>query len=65
VLDDAHDNVTPLRPPIREELEPRELRGAGTSTAGIEHADGEFISPYDDEFEVPAFIRRARHSELG
>lgn len=65
VIEEAHDNVTPLRPPIREELEPRELRGPGMSTAGIEHADGEFISPYDDEFEVPAFIRRARHSELG
>src|SRR5262245_19327600 len=37
VVEEAHhDNVTPLRPPIREELEPRELRGPGTSTAGIE-----------------------------
>jgi cell division protein FtsZ len=65
VIEDPHDNVTPLRPPIREELEPRELRGPGLSTAGIEQSDSEFISPYDDEFEVPAFIRRARHSELG
>jgi len=59
------DNVTPLRPPIREEIDPPDLLNYPTSSAGIEHTEGEFISPYDDEFEVPAFIRRSRRTELG
>jgi len=63
IEDPRPDNVTPLRPPLREDLE-AEMPYANSS-GGIEHSDGDFISPFDDEFEVPAFIRRSRTTEIG
>ena len=51
----ALDNVTPIRPPLRDEATADEL---GTSGRGRpETGSGDFISPFDDELEVPAFLR--------
>ena len=54
---DALANVTPIRPPLREETTPEAL-----TEATMPSAEGsDFISPFDEEYDVPAFIRRARH----
>ena len=63
--EDALDNVTPLHPPIREgddalELGPESLAESTLETG--EAAADEFISPFDEEFDVPAFIRKTRDS---
>jgi cell division protein FtsZ len=58
------DNVTPLRPPLREEASPETLMNAtlpaemepGVRPAGVR--EEEFMSPFNDELDVPAFIRR-------
>lgn len=59
----ALDNVTPLHPPARDGEETAgqgpESLAESTLEAG-EALDGEFISPYDEELEVPAFIRKTR-----
>ncbi len=58
------DNVPPLPPPTREE-EPAghipESLAESTLEAGDADRD-EFISPFDEEFDVPAFIRKTRDS---
>ncbi len=49
------NNVTPLRP--REE-------GIGVGLVDTPVARSEdFLSPFEEEYDVPAFIRRARHGE--
>jgi cell division protein FtsZ len=54
-------NVTPLRPPVREELaapaEPPISAHAGSGGS-------DFLSPFEEELEVPAFIRRGRQDGL-
>jgi hypothetical protein len=63
--DESHDNVTPLRPPGRSDLEGSgERDGMLDSTLGSgEDLDGDFMSPFPEEenLEVPAFLRRGRH----
>lgn len=62
------DNVTPLRPPLREEASPETLMNAtlpaemepGVRPAGVR--EEEFMSPFNDELDVPAFIRRSKNS---
>ncbi len=51
-------NVTPIRPPLREEGTPEAL-----TEATIPSAEGrdDFISPFEEEYDVPAFIRRSKH----
>jgi cell division protein FtsZ len=56
--DDALTNVTPIRPPLREDATPEALTEA---TLPASEAKDEFISPFDEEYDVPAFIRRSRH----
>jgi cell division protein FtsZ len=51
------DNVTLLRPPQKEEMGIEDL--AEATAPPLQRAD-EFLSPFDDELDVPAFIRRAR-----
>jgi cell division protein FtsZ len=61
------DNVTHLRPPLREEASPETLMDA-TLPAELEpggrpaemQEDG-FVSPFNDELDVPAFIRRHKN----
>jgi cell division protein FtsZ len=54
------DNVTPLRPPDRSEIESStDLTEATFSTAVESNASDELLSPFDDEYDVPAFIRRS------
>jgi cell division protein FtsZ len=61
------DNVTPLRPPLREEASPETLMDEtlpaelepGVGPAGLR--GGEFMSPFHDELDVPAFIRRSKN----
>jgi cell division protein FtsZ len=63
----SSDNVTPLRPPLREEASPETLMNAslppemepGVRPAGVR--EEEFMSPFNDELDVPAFIRRSRN----
>ncbi len=55
-------NVTPLRPPPREDPGERErdrvAEPPASASAAVPGADG-FLSPFDEELDVPAFIRRA------
>jgi cell division protein FtsZ len=63
------DNVTPLRPPLREEASPETLMDAtlpaemeaGVRPAGAGAQDEAFMSPFNDEFDVPAFLRRHKN----
>ncbi|MFQ5697860.1 MAG: cell division protein FtsZ [Myxococcota bacterium] len=61
-------NVTPLRPPLRDEPSPETLAEATIAQDPTERlvspSEGEFLSPFQDEFEVPAFLRHPR-SENG
>ncbi|MFQ5515711.1 MAG: cell division protein FtsZ [Myxococcota bacterium] len=54
------DNVTPLRPQRREEAGLEDLTDL-TSPPVARSED--FLSPFEEEYDVPAFIRRARHEE--
>ena len=68
------DNVTPLHPPVREDVEPEEVQpeplgtqglgaeGLADSTLEVQGTRDDFISPFDEEFDVPAFIRKTRES---
>lgn len=53
-------NVTPLRPPGRE-ANPEGLTDA-TLPAGSLRGD-DFMSPFEEEYDVPAFIRKSRDGE--
>ena len=61
----ALDNVTPLHPPVREDGQeaghgPEALAESTLEADDLD--DDEFISPFDEEFDVPAFIRKTRDS---
>ena len=61
----ALDNVTPLHPPTREDEEAAGLGPESLAESTLETdeaAEDEFISPFDEEFDVPAFIRKTRDS---
>ncbi len=63
--EDALDNVTPLRPPTREDGDAVDLGPESLAESTLETdeaAEDEFISPFDEEFDVPAFIRKTRDS---
>jgi cell division protein FtsZ len=54
-------NVTPLRPPPREDaaLERERLAEPPASASAAAAAGDGFLSPFEEELDVPAFIRRA------
>jgi cell division protein FtsZ len=54
-------NVTPLRPPPREDVAlERERLAEPPASASAAAAGGDgFLSPFEEELDVPAFIRRA------
>ncbi len=55
----ANDNVTPLRPPDRVEIENTDDLTDATFAAKAEEPESdELLSPFDDEYDVPAFMRR-------
>ncbi len=51
----ALDNVTPLRPPLRAEATANDLAVAPRSR--YDSGGGDFISPFEEELDVPAFLR--------
>ena len=51
----ALDNVTPLRPPLRAEATANDLAEAPRSR--YDSGGGDFISPFEEELDVPAFLR--------
>jgi hypothetical protein len=53
-------NVTPLRPPVREEASVPQLSADPPLSAHAAGGSSEFLSPFEEELEVPAFIRRGR-----
>ena len=58
---EAHGNVTPPRPPDRSEIETDgELCEATFRGSREQHGGDELLSPFDDEYDVPAFIRRSQ-----
>ena len=63
LADPALGNVTPIRPPGREELGP-EILEATLAPPGARTRSDEFLSPFDEEYDVPAFIRKARDEEV-
>jgi cell division protein FtsZ len=50
-------NVTPIRPPLRGASSPEGLTEATLPGA---NAESDFMSPFDEELDVPAFIRRPK-----
>ena len=52
----SYDNVMPIRPPQRSEA--REAVSEGSLPTAS--ADEAFLSPFEEEYDVPAFIRRSR-----
>jgi cell division protein FtsZ len=58
------DNVTPLRPPLRDDVASERLAdatpGRGPQPAARAERSDDLFSPFEDELDVPAFIRRAR-----
>lgn len=59
-VEEPADNVTPLRPPDRDLIdqgEPGELTVADQQPAPRAERD-DLLSPFEDELDVPAFIRR-------
>ena len=63
--EESLDNVTPLHPPAREDGDAAELGPESLAESTLETgeaAEAEFISPFDEEFDVPAFIRKTRDS---
>ncbi|MEE9279362.1 MAG: cell division protein FtsZ [Myxococcota bacterium] len=61
----ALDNVTPLHPPAREGEDAMGQGPESLAESTLEAGDAvedDFISPFDEEFDVPAFIRKARDS---
>ena len=62
-LESEIDNVTPLRPPTRQhEAAAAASPDALAATTLETNADQDFISPFDEEYDVPAFIRKTRES---
>jgi cell division protein FtsZ len=55
---DAAANVTPIRPPLREEATPETLTESTLPTSA--ESKSSFLSPFEEEYDVPAFIRRGR-----
>ncbi len=54
------DNVTPLRPPDRNEIEHgHDLTDATFIRASESPGTDDLLSPFEDEYDVPAFMRRA------
>jgi cell division protein FtsZ len=61
-------NVTPLRPPIRSEIRAEELDDEPAPVLNVaRRAEREdFLSPYEEELDVPAFLRRRQDTgQLG
>jgi cell division protein FtsZ len=64
--DSIVDNVTPIRPPLREEASPESLMDATLPpepepvVQAKSEAEDDFISPFQDELDVPAFLRRTK-----
>ncbi len=58
------DNVTPIRPPGREELVPEALTDAALASPPRRGHSDDFLSPFDEEYDVPAFIRKSREEEV-
>ena len=56
------DNITPLRPPGRAEIDGNDLTEATFEAVADPIAVDDLISPFDNELEVPAFIRRNKSS---
>ena len=54
------DNVTPIR---AEQREPKEIEDLTDATAPPVAKGDDFLSPFEEEYDVPAFIRRARTEE--
>ncbi|MEE8557639.1 MAG: cell division protein FtsZ [Myxococcota bacterium] len=56
---DRPGNVTPIRPPLREQATAESLAEA-SARSGTE-TGSDFLSPFADELDVPAFMRRTKH----
>jgi cell division protein FtsZ len=61
-----HDNVTPLRPPDRGEIESADeltdatfAQAEPVAPAAPPSRGDDLLSPFEDEYDVPAFIRRS------
>ncbi len=54
-------NVTPLRPPVRDELSSAvPIAAEPPASAQAAGSGSDFLSPFEEELDVPAFIRRGR-----
>ena len=55
---DRAGNVTPIRPPLREQATAESLAEASARST---ETRSDFLSPFADELDVPAFMRRTKH----
>jgi len=68
-ITESFENVTPIRLPLREPASPESLTEATTLEAPPRAAKLEmngtddFVSPFEEEYDVPAFIRRSREAD--
>jgi len=64
---ESFDNVHPLRLPLREAVSPESLTEVTTieaPRAKLEmNGTDDFVSPFEEEYDVPAFIRRSREAD--
>ncbi len=62
-LESQMDNVTPLRPPTRGDAAAAAASPDALAATTLEaSSDQDFLSPFDEEYDVPAFIRKTRES---
>jgi cell division protein FtsZ len=67
-ITESFENVTPLRLPLREAATAESLTEASLEAprpqARVEaNGTNDFVSPFEEEYDVPAFIRRTRETD--
>jgi hypothetical protein len=67
-ITESFENVTPLRLPLREAPTVESLAEASLQSPQRGHAleangTDDFVSPFEEEYDVPAFIRRTRDAD--
>ena len=67
-ITEGFENVTPIRLPLREAPTVESLAEASLQAPARGHAfeangTNDFVSPFEEEYDVPAFIRRTRDTD--
>jgi hypothetical protein len=65
---ESFENVTPLRLPLRDQATAESLTEASMPISrgialGANGTNNEFLSPFEEEYDVPTFIRKTRDAD--